>query len=69
MREHARERPAAGRELPEDDAVPAAATGPALRNLAPENTFNMKTLYWESQNMPMSSPRLAGPIKLGLALS
>jgi hypothetical protein len=44
-------------------AEPAAGTGRTLRNIAPKT--RLKTLYRKSQKMPMASPRLASPIKLG----
>ena len=36
---------------------------------SPRITFNRRTLNSESQKMPISSPKLASPIQLGLALS
>jgi hypothetical protein len=36
---------------------------------SPKITLNRRTLSRESQEIPISSPRLANPIKLGLALS
>jgi hypothetical protein len=35
---------------------------------SPKKAFNSRTLYRKSQKISMSSPRLASPIKLGLAL-
>jgi hypothetical protein len=39
------------------------------KNSSPKPTLNKRTLYSKSQKVPISSPRLASPIKLGLALS
>ena len=38
------------------------------KKYSPKITFNRRTLHSESQKMPISSPKLAGPIKLGPAL-
>ena len=39
------------------------------KKYSPKSTLNRRTLYRELQKMPIPSPRLASPIKLGLALS
>jgi hypothetical protein len=44
-------------------------TGPARRKTGPKIASNKKTLYRESQKIPIPHPRLASPITLGLALS
>jgi hypothetical protein len=43
--------------------------GLALRNLAPKTALNRKTLYRESQKIPIPHSRLASPITLELATS
>ena len=47
----------------------AAGIGLALRYLTQKIAFNRRMLYIKPQKIPISSPRLASPIKLGLALS
>jgi hypothetical protein len=44
----------------------AGAAGRALSNLAPKIALNRRTPYRKSQEIPVSSRRLASPIKLGL---
>ena len=64
-----------GVEMEGQPPPPFSATGTCDRDRAspkrssPKIVLNRRALYRESQKIPISSPKVVSPMKLGLALS